>query len=34
MHNAPDEIESNTSDNEYFSDVIKVNQKRRQLLQG
>ena len=34
MHNAPDEIESNTSDNEYFADVIKVNQKRRQLLQG
>ncbi len=34
MHNVPDEIESNESDNEHFSDVIKVNQKRRQLLQG
>ena len=34
MHNAPDEIESNTSDNEHFSDVLAVNQNRRQLLQG
>ena len=34
MRNAADEIESNTSDNEHFSDVLAVNQKRRQLLQG
>ena len=34
MQNTPDQIESNASDNEHFSDVIKVNQKRRQLLQG
>ena len=34
MHNAPDEIESNCSDNEHFSDVLAINQKRRQLLQG
>ena len=34
MHNAPDEIESNTSDNEHFSDVLAVNRTRRQLLQG
>lgn len=34
MHNTPDEFESNPTDNEHFSDVIKVNQKRRQLLQG
>ncbi len=34
MQNAPSEIESNASDNEHFFDVIKVNQTRRQLLQG
>ena len=34
MHNAPDEIESNTSANEHFSDVLAVNLHRRQLLQG
>ena len=34
MHNALDEIESNTSDNEHFSDVLAVNRTRRQLLQG
>ncbi len=30
----PTEIESNTSDNEHFADVLVVNRKRRQLLQG
>ena len=34
MQNAPAEIESNESDNEHFADVLAVNQKRRQLLQG
>ncbi len=34
MHNAPDEIESNNSANEHFSDVLAINQRRRQLLQG
>ena len=34
MHTALDEIESNTSDNEHFSDVLAVNRTRRQLLQG
>ncbi len=34
MKLAPDEIESNASNNERFSDVLAVNQKRRQLLQG
>jgi uncharacterized protein len=34
MHNAPTEIVSNPSDNEHFADVLAVNRKRRQLLQG
>ena len=34
MQNAPDEIESNASENEHFSEVLAVNLKRRQLLQG
>ena len=34
MHNAPDEIESNPSDNDHFSDVLAINLRRRQLLQG
>ncbi len=34
MQNTPDEIDSNPSANEHFSDVLAINQKRRQLLQG
>ncbi len=34
MRNALDEIESNISSNPHFSEVLAINQKRRQLLQG
>ena len=34
MRNAPDEFESNSSDNEHFSQVLAINLKRRQLLKG